>query len=210
MVTVAAASASSSVPVWLAIAAAAIGAGGAVLAQVVAQAFAAHRESRRFKWDKERKLIEDEQARHAQLLDLRMRLFTRFAAIHRQRIESLQWSRQFDFHSDDLVDPNKPTKEERHEALLEFITARKNYESDLKALLNELSIVAPRVSPAIVDTSVAVDALAWVVGSYGPAYRSDSERYWDDAESEFAKCDEAFGRAADLMRKELGLIPAEE
>ncbi len=79
------ATASTGVPVWIAIVAAAIGAGGAVLAQIVAQAFTSRRERERFQWEVAHAEAEDKRRKTELLFETKRTLFTEVVLLANRR-----------------------------------------------------------------------------------------------------------------------------
>lgn len=74
---------------WIAVLAAATGAGGAIFAQIFGSIFTARREAKRLKWEKETKQLEWNFKRAERFLDLKRELYSRYLSLTYKPISDL-------------------------------------------------------------------------------------------------------------------------
>jgi hypothetical protein len=155
---------------------AAIGASGAVLAQITVSIFNGRRESRRLRWEKDRQEREWELRRAERFLDLKRELYSDFIAHADEAVLFIAWT-------DELGAPPRP--EEPDIGKLERIQAN-------------IKLIAPR------DVSIRVEKAGARLSREVWALNPDYEPRGPDKDKEqFAAANRALAEAERVMRADL-------
>jgi hypothetical protein len=184
MLLLAAVKAATAVPVWTTLAAAAIGAGGAVLAQIVVSLFTNHRENKRLEQERQRYERETDRLKQTTFLDNKRNLFVGTLQLIHERHTALARGA---FEHEGPDGPLITEALNSTEAFMMLMTSQRA----------EFDILAPEIVPAFLE---AVNALM----DWSLTLESSSANSADSSKRSLAQ-NELHEKLEALMRTSLGI-----